>query len=114
MAMRWITALVEPPMAMETRMAFSKAAGFMICEGRMASWAMRTAWRPLISASCRRRLSGAGMAALPGRAIPRASAMLAMVEAVPMTMQLPAERQMASSTAPYSSGVIVPARSSAV
>ncbi len=54
------------------------------------------------------------MAAFPGSAMPSASAMLAIVDAVPITMHDPAERQIASSMAVYSSASIVPARSSAV
>ena len=53
----------------------------------------RTIRRPLASASRRRRESGAGMAAQPGSAMPSASAMLAIVLAVPITMQWPALRQ---------------------
>ena len=35
MASRWSTALVEPPRAITTAMAFSKASLVMICRGRM-------------------------------------------------------------------------------
>ena len=49
-------------------------------------WTMR---RPVSCAITRRRLSTAGMAALPDSAMPSASAMDAMVEAVPIVLQVP-------------------------
>ena len=57
----------------------------------------------------RRRLSTAGMAALPESAMPIASAMEAMLEAVPMVLQLPGERDMEASASRKSSAVISPA-----
>ena len=42
----------------------------------------------------RRRESGAGMAAFCGRLIPSASTWVAMVEAVPITIQTPVDRLM--------------------
>ena len=51
------------------------------------------------------------MAALPGRPTPSASTNEAMVEAVPMVMQEPAERDMAPSASWNSRRVISPARS---
>jgi hypothetical protein len=86
----------------------------MISEGRGPERASWTAHLPLISASWSRRLSGAGIAAFPGNAMPNASAMLAIVDAVPITMHEPAERQIESSMSPYSSALSVPARSSVV
>ena len=50
--------------------------------------------------------------ALPGNATPRASTMLAIVEAVPITMQCPCERCMQDSASWNSSTVILPARTS--
>ena len=45
MARRWRTALVEPPRAITTAMAFSNASFVMICRGRMPSSRRRTtAW----------------------------------------------------------------------
>jgi hypothetical protein len=52
------------------------------------------------------------MAALPGSVMPRASAIEAIVEAVPMTMQWPDERDMHDSASHSSSSVSVPARRS--
>jgi hypothetical protein len=52
------------------------------------------------------------MAALPGSVIPSASAIDAMVEAVPMTMQWPLEREKQLSISHHSSSPSRPARSS--
>ena len=87
MATRWMMALVEPPMAMSARMALSKALAVRICDGLRPSRAISMMRRPAISASARRRESAAGMAALPGSAMPSASPIEAMVDAVPITMQ---------------------------
>ena len=87
-ATRWITALVEPPIAMRARIALSKAFAVRIALGRgPPALAISTARRPASSAICSRRESGAGMAALPGSVIPSVSAIEAIVEAVPITMQ---------------------------
>ena len=72
--------------------------------------AISTARRPDISASARRRESAAGMAALPGSAMPSASAIAAIVDAVPITMQCPLERERQASTSAITSSVISPAR----
>ena len=61
-----------------------------------------------------RRASAAGMAALCGRPRPSASTMQAMVEAVPMVMQWPAERDMQTSASRNSAWLIVPARTSSL
>jgi hypothetical protein len=74
---------------------------------------MSTARRPASSAIASRRESAAGMAALPGRVMPRASAMEAIVDAVPITMQWPDDRDMHDSASQNSSSVIFPARLSA-
>ncbi len=60
---------------------------FRIFEMRRSSLTISTMRRPVSCAITRRRLSTAGIAAQPGRLMPSASAMLFMVEAVPMTMQ---------------------------
>src|SRR2546430_8124975 len=94
-ATRWMIALVEPPMAMSLRIALSKACAVRRSEGLgPPACASLTARRPLASARARRRESGAGIAALPGSVMPRASAIEAIVDAVPMTMQWPDERDM--------------------
>ena len=57
--------------------------------------------------------STAGIDEAPGRVSPSVSAMAVMVEAVPITMQVPAERAMPPSISFQSPWVMVPARSSA-
>ena len=69
---------------------------------------------PAKCASTLRRESGAGIAAPPGRVMPRASTIQAIVDAVPMVMQCPSERVMPSSASPNSSRVILPARRSSL
>ena len=103
MASRCTTALVDPPMAMLTVMAFSIASRVMICDGARLPTPSRPCGWPLISAIARRRESGAGMAAQPGSVMPRASATEAMVLAVPMTVQWPALRAMPPSISHHSS-----------
>ena len=82
-----MTALVEPPIAMSTRTAFSKAGRVRMPEGRVPDRARRTMVRPASWAAARRRLSVAGMAAVPGGIMPSASEITAIVLALPMTMQ---------------------------
>ena len=112
-AVRWITALVEPPSAIINRIAFSNARWVRTSLGRMPRRTVSTICRPTASAIRSRRASGAGMAAEPDKAIPSASAMAAIVEAVPITVQWPSERLMPSSSSRIASSSIVPARYSA-
>jgi hypothetical protein len=91
-ALRWMGALVEPPIAVQRAMAFSNASLVMISDG-LTSW--RTSWTmrcPVWYAQAPRSRYGAGMDAEPGRAMPRASAMAFMVLAVPMVLQCPTLR----------------------
>ena len=60
------------------------------------------------------RASTAGIAALPGNCTPSASVTHAIVDAVPMVIQLPLERAEQLSIAKNSSIVIFPARSSSL
>jgi hypothetical protein len=71
-----------------------------------------TIFRPAASATCARRESTAGIAAAPGSVNPSASVTQAMVEAVPMVMQWPFERDIEFSISSNSTSVIRPARSS--
>ena len=89
MASRCSTALVEPPSAMVTAMAFSNASFVMICRGRMPSSSSRTTAWPDSKAKSSRRLSGAGGDDEPGSDMPMASATDAIVLAVNMPAQLP-------------------------
>ena len=89
-AVRCTTALVEPPSAISMRNAFSTDCVVMIVEGVIGCCVRRTATRPDASAATSRCESTAGIAAVPGNAIPKASVMQAIVLAVPMTAQVPA------------------------
>ena len=109
MARRCNTALVEPPIAPLVRIAFSKARLVITSEGFRSSFTISTIRRPESWAITRRRESTAGIAALPESAMPRASAMLAMVEAVPIVLQVPDERLIEASASRNSACVISPA-----
>ena len=61
-----------------------------------------------------RRASTAGIAALPGKARPNASIMQAMVDAVPIVLQLPGDRLIAASDARKSSAFMRPAFTSSL
>jgi len=106
-------ALVEPPIAMSPRIALSKAFAVRISEGRgpprsaISTPGVPSA-RPAPGAGV-----GRGIAALPGSVMPRASAIEAIVDAVPMTMQWPVERERHASTSQSSSSVSRSARRSA-
>ncbi len=108
-ARRWITALVEPPIAPLQRMAFSNAFFVRMSEGFRSSFTICTMRRPVSCAITRRRESTPGIAALPDSAMPSASAMDAIVEAVPIVLQVPDERLIACSASRKSSCVILPA-----
>ena len=89
MASRCSTALVEPPRAMTTLMAFSKAGRVMMSEGLM-SLAMRFATAaPARSQSPSLAWEIASWAELLGRLMPSASMAEAMVLAVYMPPQEP-------------------------
>ena len=110
MAARWMTPLVEPPSASSTRAAFSIAPAVMILSGVRSDRASATARAPVASAARSRSACTAGMAAVPGSVMPSASAMAAMVEAVPMTAQVPAVVTSRPSTASISAWPSLPAR----
>ena len=59
-AIRWITALVEPPIAAFTRMAFSNASRVRIFESSRSSFTISTMRRPAMRAITLRRASTAG------------------------------------------------------
>ncbi len=83
-------ALVEPPSASSTRSAFSTDFALTIRSGVSFEPISRTAAAPVASAARSRSACTAGIAAVPGMIMPSASAMHAMVEAVPITAQVPA------------------------
>ena len=97
MASKWITKLVEPPMAALTMMAFSNACRVSIFDSTKSSFTISTMRLPESCASTFRRESAAGMAAFCGIESPNASTIEAIVEAVPITAQWPCERDMHAS-----------------
>jgi hypothetical protein len=113
MAIRWTTALVEPPRARTTVTALSKAASVRSSRGRRSSRTISTMRRPLAVASRGWPESAAGIEEAPGRVRPRASTAAAMVDAVPMVMQVPKERAMPSSISFQAQSSSFPARLSA-
>ena len=86
-AARWITALVEPPMAALTLTASSNASRTMIDDGRTSASTSSTMRCPARCAVWSRRASTAGQVAEYGSCIPSASARHAIVDAVPIVMQ---------------------------
>ena len=105
-----MTALVEPPMAALARMALANAARVSTFDMRRSSRTISTMRRPERWASRMRRASTAGIAAFSGSDMPSASTMLAIVDAVPIVMQLPRERCMQASASVKSALLSVPAR----
>ena len=110
MAMRWMMALVEPPIAMWTRIALSKEAGERIRAGVRSSHTISTMRRPAAAHIRGWFESTAGIEDAPGSARPSASAIAIMVAAVPITMQVPKEREMPLSISAQSSSVMRTAR----
>src|SRR2546430_16616013 len=92
----WITAFVDPPRANTAAMALLKEASRKISRGFKFSHTISTMRRPERLAIFAWLESTAGIALAPGREKPNTSATLVMVEAVPMVMQVPAERAMRS------------------
>ena len=113
MAVRWINALVEPPSASSTRNAFSTECSVMISDGRIGRSISRIANPPACSAARNRSACTAGMLAVPGGIMPNASAMQAIVLAVPITPQVPAVVASRLSISPIRSAATFPARYSA-
>lgn len=108
MASRCSTALVEPPNAITTAMAFSKASLVRMSRAVIPRRSISTTASPDLRAYSSRRLSMATGEALPGKDIPSASAALAMVLAVYMPPQAPSPGQMARSMMSTSSRDISP------
>ncbi len=102
--------LVEPPMASSTRIAFSNASGVRILSMVRPSRAICTARAPVSSATRMRSAVTAGGDAPPGTVMPSASAMQAMVLAVPITEQVPTLATSWLLTSAISCASISPAR----
>ena len=107
-ASRCSTALVDPPKAITTAIAFSNASRVRICRAVMPFSIMVTTASPEARAIPSRRRSTAGGRAEPGSAMPSASAALAIVLAVYIPPQAPSPGQIARSIASTSSRVISP------
>src|SRR5260221_9347843 len=103
--------LVEPPIACNTTWALrnddadNSSLGFGPFDP-----AIPAATLPLASAQRNRSACGAGIVALIGSDRPSASVMQAMVEAVPITMQVPTDGASRPLTASISTSSISPAR----
>ena len=106
------TALVEPPPAIITVIAFSKLLRVRMSDGFRSSQTMSTIRRPLFDASRGWFESADGIVEPPGRMKPSTSVIVAIVDAVPKVMQVPCERAMPSSISCQSCCVMLPARSS--
>ncbi len=111
MAARCTSPLVEPPIACSTTMALRTEAAVMRAAGAgPPALAIATAAVPDASPQRSRSAWGAGMAAARGSDRPMASIMQAMVEAVPITMQVPTEGASRPLIASTSASSILPAR----
>ena len=93
MAGMCISALVEPEIAACTMMAFSKLSIVTMSWGRRFFSARNMACLPARSAAVRRSSHMAGSSAVPGNISPSDSAMICMVEAVPINEHAPQEGQ---------------------
>ena len=103
--------LVEPPIACSTTCALRNEAAVRNSLGfGPFALAIAAATLPLASAERKRSACGAGIVALIGSDRPSASVMHAMVEAVPITMQVPTEGASRPLTASISTSSISPAR----
>ena len=113
-ATRWITALVEPPADITTRIALSKAShvstsrGFRSSKHHLDDAAAAGRREPRVARVHRRHRGRAGQ-----RHARATRSAIAIVEAVPIVMQVPGERAMPSSISRQAQSSIVPARSSA-
>ena len=88
-AHRWMIAFVEPPTAASTVIALAKPAGAIKTEGRTDERTMDTIRCPAASASSDCRGSPEASTADPGSASPSVSAMIAIVDAVPIVLHAP-------------------------
>ena len=88
-AIRWMIALVEQPIAIATVTAFSTAARVTMRSGVRSSHTISTMRRPQAALIRWWPASGAGIDEAPGSVRPIASAMAVIVLAVPIVMQCP-------------------------
>ena len=109
-AMRWMIAFVDPPSAIAAVTAFSNAAVVMMSRGFRSSQTISTMRRPAADAMRGCCESAAGIEEAPGSVRPSASTLAAIVDAVPIVMQVPKERAMPSSISRHAQSSRRPAR----
>ena len=109
MAGRCRAVLVEPPMAMSTRMALRKESLVTMSLGLMSFLTSSTILLPVSLAICSFLLSSARDVPQPVRLMPMVSVRQAMVLAVKSPEQLPLPGQAVHSTVRSSSSPMVPA-----
>ena len=114
MASRCTTAFVEPPTAASATIALRKDPAEMTELMVRPSCTISTARRPVWCEASSSRLSAAGVPARPGIVMPSASAMTAIVDAVPIVLQCPRLRIIEDSDFRNSSSGNVPARTSSL
>src|SRR3954454_23844719 len=113
MAIRWITAFVEPPNAKTTETALSNEAEDNNREGEASDPTRDTIARPDAAAMRAWPESAAGIEEAPGNDRPNASTAAVIVDAVPIVMQWPGDRAMDASISSSSDSDKEPARRSA-
>ena len=91
-AHRWMIAFVDPPTAASTVIARSNPEGVSNDEGRTSSDTRSTIRRPASSASTSCRGEPDARTAEPGSVMPSVSAMIAIVDAVPIVLHAPSPR----------------------
>ena len=99
---------MDPPSAMSTRIAFRIASSVTICRGVTPSRASSTARSPVSRASRSLFASTAGVAAVPGRDMPSASVIQAIVFAVYSPWHEPHPGIAAHSSSPSSASLMAP------
>lgn len=110
MAIRWITALVEPPRPRTVVTASSKASAVRMSDNTRSLWTSSTILSPAAAAIRSCPESTAGMLDAPGTVTPSASAAAVSVDAVPIVMQCPGDRASPLSSSVISQSPMRPAR----
>ncbi len=109
-AIRWISELVDPEIAMSATTAFFSAAGVTMSDGFRSSHTISTIRRPASDAIRPCSASTAGIVLALGSDRPSTSMSSAIVDAVPIVLQVPVERALASDICIHSRWLILPAR----
>jgi hypothetical protein len=107
-----MAAFVDPPRAAQTAAALWNAASESHAEGFRSHQTMSTIRRPASNASRIPSASTAGTDETPGRENPSTSARAVIVEAVPMSLQVPTVGAQVCSTSRNSSNEMLPTMSS--